>query len=226
MTWDQLLSVSSWRPFPVHLKQAPRTPKRPAAPTPSLCAVCPSAAPEDTAGRSDSASTLHPGHDASSAEIVAHLVSVHHRAITGHLQRIESVLGIIDSGRLIAPLFAQLRSGLCDCLRTERGKVFPHFEFAQRGDHPVQPLLRESVRAIERSHARSLVTLWKLLSLARNAAAEDREKLVLVVELAALSEEYYQHLFEVECLLFPRLISTCSAGRVEKSVPISAAATA
>jgi hypothetical protein len=163
----------------------------------------------------DAPTASHPGSHSPSAEIIAHILETHHRALRDQLQRIQSLLDATagqsgprtDRQRRLALHFAQFQRDAGDCLRAESEELFPSLQPTAR------TLLGESARAIERLHAHSLVTLWRLLDVARGAGADDREEQALVVELSALSEEHYQHLFEVECLLLPRFVSRRASRR-------------
>lgn len=168
------------------------------------------------AGSRGSDRATHPGPRSSSNEIVAHAVQVHHRGLRSQLLWIAALLEKIgtrtpadeDSWQAVRVAFGDLRQELMSGLMRERYVIFPRIDAASDATLRQSPDLHAAVRAVEKSHARSLQRLWKLVDRVTRAAAgaDDAEGVVaLVAELDALRDDYYQHLYEMECLLFPRI---------------------
>ena len=155
----------------------------------------------------------HPGTGAAPADIVAHLLATHHRTICERLQRIGTFVGPLAlraacaDWRGIARHFADLREAMLFCLRQERCFIFPHAAMPASGDL-VQ--LRDTIAAIERIHARLVKQLWALREQVAQAPAASTLKASLAMQFAELLDDFYQHLFEEECLLFPQLTAACA----------------
>jgi hypothetical protein len=119
----------------------------------------------------------------------------------------------------IGRLFAELKHELQQCVIREE-HIFPQIrqwemEGEQPGSKPPPPELLQAAKALEKWHAWLLQRLWLVLRRARDASQmlpQDERASALVMELSALCDDYDQHLFEVECLLLPRIVAWKSVG--------------
>jgi iron-sulfur cluster repair protein YtfE (RIC family) len=155
----------------------------------------------------------HPAAGALPRDIIAHLLATHHRSLSERLTWIESLLNksVVRRGRKsgawAVPLqvFGEFERELECCLALERSAVFP---LVARGDSQGAAGLREATRAAQKSHAHSLKLLWALVEQVARAAQQTplpSADEALAAEIADLRDDYYQHLYEEECLLFPQL---------------------
>lgn len=175
----------------------------------------PEQATPDRFDRGDS----HPTAGAPPAEIVSHLVQVHHRSLRDGLLWVESLIDKAGEEHpasrewsAIFRKFAELHDELACCLLHERSAVLPAFASGVCDDWPG---LRDAVRAIGKTHARLLQRFWTLtaqVAAAGRAAPAGEESEALAAELSDLVDDYYQHLFEEECLLFPQLAAVKANG--------------
>jgi iron-sulfur cluster repair protein YtfE (RIC family) len=180
----------------IHSHAAPATRAAPAAPAPAGV----------------DSGEAHPTAATSPAEIVDHLIHCHHRTLRQRLLWVESLIDkaaaehhASDTLSSLARSFAELHDELDCCLLQERCAILPAFAKGQPDD---EPGLREAVRAIGKTHAHLLQRFWTLTAgvseLSRATDGRDAAD-AIAAELSDLVDDYYQHLFEEECLLFPRL---------------------
>jgi iron-sulfur cluster repair protein YtfE (RIC family) len=162
------------------------------------------------------ACSSHPNSDWLPSEIVRHVVAVHHvnlRDILGELQeqlpRLTRFAALRGSRwDSVLQRFVKLHDALLSSLEWEASEVFPqllHWQEVGR-QHPPPSVLIAACKLAERSHAWCLHVLWQLLRRTRDempvsAGAEVHHS--FLDRLVALTSEYEQHLFEVECLLLP-----------------------
>ena len=157
----------------------------------------------------------HPAAGAAPADIVAHLLHAHHRSLRERLLWIETLLdkasahhpAWISEWQAWARKFAELHQELVCCLLQERCVIFPQITPSERG---ASPGLRDAIRVVGKSHARCLTLLWALIDQvagAAQSAPEHEAGEALGAELSDLRDDYYQHLYEEECLLFPQFVA-------------------
>lgn len=162
----------------------------------------------------------HPSLDCTSSDIVTHVIHVHHRSLRKQSVRIGLLLDKVASTpptstnqwRIIAHKFSDLHYELVCCLLCERWVIFPQIDESKVAGSSL--VLREAIRAIGRRYSCLLHTFWELMDFVSGAASltkGDQTGNTLIVELSALRDDYYQHLYEVECLLFPRVVSKQSS---------------
>jgi iron-sulfur cluster repair protein YtfE (RIC family) len=155
----------------------------------------------------------HPGRDSSALEIIAHVVRVHHhslrRQVIGIRKLFAETLSPQGTSRnrwqIVADGFSELHGELARCLRWERFVVFPAIAGAQSES---DPMLLDLLRATSKSHARLLQMFWRLVHVVQTTLSLDRSNPAgdpLLSSLCALRDDFCQHLYEEECLLFPRL---------------------
>lgn len=156
---------------------------------------------------------LHPATGAAAAELVDHLLHSHHRSLSERLLWIEMLLDKaavqrpagIHQWRSLTNKFAELHQELVNSLLQERGVIFPHIVHHKSG---LSPGLRSAIGVVGKSHARCLTMLWALVDHVARAAplAPPEAAEALAAELSDLRDDYYQYLYEEECLLFPQVV--------------------
>lgn len=163
---------------------------------------------------------LHPNREWSPQEVIYHLVEVHHKFFRESLNDLTSLLEKCVSlatvrqhqWEVISQRFRKLRDTLQSGIQFEELAVFPELlhrqpyapEFASVSE------LLDAAKTVERSHALCLQMLWRLLRLTRDEleiSTDDLQYRQFAKQLAALCDDYEQHLFEEECLLLPKFFS-------------------
>jgi iron-sulfur cluster repair protein YtfE (RIC family) len=154
------------------------------------------------------------------AELISHIVRVHHRRLRRQLVRMWTFLDqLLDETHSACPtilpireVFESVLDKLVDCMLRERSVVFPQIERLEAATAPAvpsfaAPLLDDAIDDLERRQHTCLLGVRKLNELTGQAApalkrfAEYRE---FAEELALFSSDLFQYLFEVNCLLLGR----------------------
>lgn len=168
----------------------------------------------------EQARSAHPSREWSSARVIQHIRDVHHRRLRDSLARLAELLQKpATRGAAHGPnweafgqRFAKLQNELLTGVACEESVVFPqlmHWD-AAGGQRPPPAELCAAVESVERSHARCLHLVWRLLRLVRDEASivgSAGSYCELLEVLSALCDDYEQQLLEEECLLLPRLKS-------------------
>jgi iron-sulfur cluster repair protein YtfE (RIC family) len=161
----------------------------------------------------------HPTAGTPPGEIVSHLVRVHHRSLREGLSWIRSLLDKAVAEHLagdewteIAQSLAVLDDELACCLLQERSTILRACGDVEWKNAPE---LRAAVRAIGKTHASLLQRFWTFtarVTEVRRARPGGELGAAIAAELSDLVDDYYQHLYEEECLLFPQLTSASPNG--------------
>lgn len=157
---------------------------------------------------------------ASLAELISHIVNVHHRRLRRQLLRMWTFLDqLLDETHSACPtilpireVFESVLDNLVDCMLREGKVVFPQIERLEAATvsavpSHAAPLLEDAIDDLERREHTCLLAVRKLNELTGQAApalqrfAEYRE---FANELASFSSDFFQYLFEVNCLLLGR----------------------
>jgi iron-sulfur cluster repair protein YtfE (RIC family) len=162
----------------------------------------------------------HPNREWPPNEVVHHIVEVHHDYFRQSLMHLTSLLQASDSlgtvfnrrWNIILQRMIKLEEAFLSGMQYEESVVFPqllHWQAKSKQHSPPSELLA-AANAVERSHAICLQMLWWLLRRTRDemqippVAGHHRQ---FFDQLAALCDDYEQHLFEEECLLLPTITS-------------------
>jgi iron-sulfur cluster repair protein YtfE (RIC family) len=172
-----------------------------------------SPAPSEAASAAASSPSAHPVAGAAPRDIVAHLLATHHRSLGQRLPWIETLLvkSAARRGGQSGPwgaslgLFTEFAQELECGLMQERCTVFALVP----GHGSDAASLRQATRAVQKSHVHTLKLLWALVEqvarAAQHAPLPEADR-ALAAEIGDLRDDYYQHLYEEECLLFPQLL--------------------
>jgi iron-sulfur cluster repair protein YtfE (RIC family) len=165
----------------------------------------------------DLASSLHPSCEWPSVKVIHHIMEVHHRfvreSLAGLRPLVEQPSAAAADGKgwaAIGQRFAKLQDEFLSGIGYEERVVFPQLlSWEEAGNQrPPSGELRAAVETVERSHARCLHMLWRLLRLIRDETpprGEGEAHRGVLARLSELCDDYEQQLFEEECLLLPRL---------------------
>lgn len=176
---------------------------------------------------------LHPNREWPSQEVIRHLVEFHHNffreSLSGLADLLEQCASLATVRRrpweAIAQRFRKLHDAFLSGMQLEESVVFPQlldWQISASGLTPASELL-DAAKTVERTHSLCLQMLWRLLRLIRDEleiSPDNQEHRPFSEQLAALCDDYEQHLFEEECLLLPKLFSdgsTSNSGRRESN---------
>jgi hypothetical protein len=156
------------------------------------------------------------------SEIASHIASVQHRTLCEKLHHIGTLIHAAlppadartDGQAALAATFDELVQEAKYCFQFEAKTVLPDSRPAGHADASARALLERAIRTVERSHARSMRRIWKVLDFARTCGASKAGKL-LVSELSEFAEAFFRYLYEEECVLLPRIVADLSTPEAE-----------
>ena len=161
-------------------------------------------------------------------QLVNHIVRIHHAVVRQSLTDLTSRLPTISvpsatrdgQWNKIIQQFGVLHDAILMGIRYEESVVFPQLLrwYATCKEQSPPSELLAIAKVVERSHARCLQMLWRLLRLTRDELTRPlntrhhrkftgQPAELLFDQLSALCDDYERHLFEVECLLLPIVTS-------------------
>jgi len=157
----------------------------------------------------------------STVEILRRVLAVHHRAVGGHLHRLDGVFHELEQRcgsddvlcRRAVTTFAALKEGVCQCMIHEKCEVFPQIErwcADSCGASPEAPsaALVNAANDLAQWHARLFTQSCRLVRRVRDLEQGPLERSLLGELQAAAADfcdDFDQQLFEEDCLLLPRI---------------------
>jgi hypothetical protein len=154
-----------------------------------------------------------------------HIIGVHHRSVVARLHDVDSLfdqLNVLaedhqDPCRQTTHFFAGFKVELCQCIVYEKRFVFPQIDrwearcVVSPFSPPSDALLR-AAKDLAHWHARLFTLSRKLVRQVRALGLSEKPTGgslpdELLSGLAAFCDQFYQQLFEEDCLLLPRITS-------------------